>query len=104
MTKEEAWLVWMKESKNYVEYDWDTIKKSSWWDAFSRGWDAASVNVNGWDDAYKMGLEAGKELKKEWVGLTVEEARKFYEKYTDREELIYAIDKFLEEKNSASSD
>ena len=37
--------------------------------------------------------------KREWVGLTVEEARKFYEKYTDREELIYAIDKFLEEKN-----
>ena len=37
--------------------------------------------------------------KKEWVGLTVNEARKFYEKYTKREELIYAIDKFLEEKN-----
>ena len=38
-------------------------------------------------------------LKREWVGLTDNEARKFYEKYTDREELIYAIDKFLEEKN-----
>ena len=38
--------------------------------------------------------------KKEWVGLTVDEARRFYEKYTDREELIYAIDKFLEEKNT----
>lgn len=38
--------------------------------------------------------------KKEWVGLTGEEARKFYEKYTNREELIYAIDKFLEEKNT----
>jgi len=37
--------------------------------------------------------------KREWVGLTGDEARKFYEKYTDREELIYAIDKFLEEKN-----
>ena len=37
--------------------------------------------------------------KREWVGLTVNEAQKFYEKYTDREELIYAIDKFLEEKN-----
>ena len=37
---------------------------------------------------------------KEWVGLTVEEAQKFYEKYTNREELIYAIDKFLEEKNT----
>lgn len=38
--------------------------------------------------------------QREWVGLTGEEARKFYEKYTDREELIYAIDEFLEEKNS----
>ena len=39
-------------------------------------------------------------LKREWVGLTVNEARDFYEKYTDREELIYAINKFLEEKNA----
>ena len=38
--------------------------------------------------------------KREWIGLTVNEARKFYEKYTNREELIYAIDKFLEEKNT----
>ena len=38
--------------------------------------------------------------KKQWVGLSVNEVRKFYEKYTDREELIYAIDEFLEEKNS----
>ncbi len=37
--------------------------------------------------------------KREWVGLTDEEARRFYEKYTNREELIYAIDEFLEEKN-----
>ena len=79
MTKEEAWLVWMKESKNYVEYDWDTIKKSSWWDAFSRGWDAASVSVNGWDDAYKMGVEAGKE--KHWVGLTDEQRHEFVRNY-----------------------
>ena len=41
-----------------------------------------------------------KQPKHEWVGLTGDEARKFYEKYTDREELIYAIDKFLEEKNT----
>jgi hypothetical protein len=41
--------------------------------------------------------------KKEWVGLTDKEARKFYEKYTNREELIYAIDKFLEEKNHANN-
>ena len=37
---------------------------------------------------------------REWVGLSVNEARKFYEKYTNREELIYAIDEFLEEKNA----
>ena len=74
MTKEEAWLMWMQESNRYVEYDWDTIKKSSHWQAFSRGWDAASVNVNGWDAAYKMGMEAGKEMeKREWQGLTDEE-------------------------------
>ena len=64
MTKEEAWLMWMTESIGYIEYDWDTIKKSSHWVAFSRGWDAASINVNGWDDAYKMGMEAGKEMEK----------------------------------------
>jgi len=44
--------------------------------------------------------EAKKPAKREWVGLSVNEARAFYEKYTDREELIYAIDKFLEEKNT----
>ena len=37
--------------------------------------------------------------KKQWVGLTLNEAEDFYEKYTDRAELINAIDKFLEEKN-----
>jgi len=37
--------------------------------------------------------------KKEWVGLTLNEAEDFYEKYTDRAELINAVDKFLEGKN-----
>ena len=37
--------------------------------------------------------------KREWVGLTLNEAEDFYEKYTDRAELINAVDKFLEEKN-----
>ena len=85
MTKEEAWLLWMKESKHYVEYDWDTIKKSSHWEAFSRGWDAASVNANGWDDAYKIGMEAGKDIEKytlnrqrEWQRLTDEEIFKIF--------------------------
>lgn len=36
----------------------------------------------------------------EWVGLTLNEAEDFYEKYPDRAELINAIDKFLEEKNA----
>jgi len=54
-------------------------------------------------DAVNMSQERVDETAKrehEWVGLSVNEARKFYEKYTDREELIYAIDKFLEEKNT----
>ena len=38
--------------------------------------------------------------KKQWVGLTLNEAEDFYEKYTDRAELINAIDRFLEEKNA----
>ena len=38
--------------------------------------------------------------KREWVGLTLNEAEEFYDKYTDRAELINAIDKFLEEKNA----
>ena len=38
--------------------------------------------------------------QREWVGLTLNEAEDFYEKYTDRAELINAIDKFLEEKNT----
>ena len=36
---------------------------------------------------------------KQWVGLTLNEAEDFYDKYTDRAELINAVDKFLEEKN-----
>lgn len=38
--------------------------------------------------------------KREWVGLTLNEAEDFYDKYTDRAELINAIDKFLAEKNT----
>jgi hypothetical protein len=38
--------------------------------------------------------------KKQWVGLTLNEAEEFYDKYTDRAELINAIDSFLEEKNT----
>ena len=38
--------------------------------------------------------------KREWVGLTLNEAEDFYEKYPDRAELINAVDKFLAEKNT----
>ena len=38
-------------------------------------------------------------LKREWVGLTVNEAREFYESDLSREDLIYKMDEFLEEKN-----
>jgi hypothetical protein len=38
--------------------------------------------------------------KREWVGLTLNEAEDFYDKYPDRAELINAIDKFLMEKNN----
>jgi hypothetical protein len=43
---------------------------------------------------------AVKNSRREWVGLTLNEAKDFYEKYTDRAELINAVDKFLEEKNA----
>lgn len=38
--------------------------------------------------------------KREWQGLTVNEAREFYESDLSREDLIYKIDEFLEEKNT----
>jgi hypothetical protein len=37
--------------------------------------------------------------QREWVGLTLNEAEDFYDKYPDRAELINAVDRFLEEKN-----
>ena len=54
---------------------------------------------------YKSGGEGRSPLytappNKPWVGLTLNEAEDFYDKYPDRAELINAIDKFLEEKNT----
>jgi hypothetical protein len=49
---------------------------------------------------YTVTCISSKPLKREWVGLTLNEAEDFYDKYTDRAELINAIDKFLEEKNT----
>ena len=52
------------------------------------------------EDAYSMGRNPlYTSPQKQWVGLTLNEAEDFYEKYTDRAELINAVDKFLEEKN-----
>ena len=50
--------------------------------------------------AYTVTCISNKPAKREWVGLTLNEAEEFYDKYTDRAELINAIDKFLEEKNA----
>jgi len=61
MTKEEAWLDYMKSSPNYVHYDWDTIKQSSWWAAFERGWNAG----------FKAGVSrTGEGWNAEWPGMT----------------------------------
>jgi hypothetical protein len=61
--------------------------------------------IAGCGTIYKSGGEGRSPLytappKKPWVGLTLNEAEEFYDKYTDRAELINAIDKFLEEKNN----
>lgn len=44
--------------------------------------------------------EVGVWGERKWQGLTLNEAEEFYDKYTDRAELINAIDRFLEEKNA----
>lgn len=49
---------------------------------------------------YTVTCISSKPQKKEWVGLTVNEAREFYESNLSREELIHKIDEFLEEKNT----
>ena len=59
--------------------------------------------IAGCGTIYKSGGEGRVPLytaPKQWVGLTLNEAEEFYDKYTDRAELINAIDKFLEEKNT----
>ena len=88
--------------------------------AYERGWNAALAQqepvawLKTWSDGSVSVLKtkshafADHELeplytappKREWVGLTLNEAEDFYDKYTDRAELINAIDKFLEEKNT----
>jgi hypothetical protein len=67
MTIEEAWMFWMKTSRSTTEppteTDFDVIKKSSHWAAFEAGWNAANINNEFWDQAYGMGLAAGKEVR-----------------------------------------
>jgi hypothetical protein len=111
MTKEEAWLMWMSATKatdTPIEIDFGIIKKTSWWAAFSTGWDAATLNTNGWDDAYKIGIEAGKEIKKEWVGLTDSEGAEIWADAHDLDwirlvtpkEIVARIEAKLKEKNT----
>ena len=83
MTKEEAWLAWMKAAKTTdipIETDFELIKKTSWWQAFEAGWDLASVNLNGWDQAYAMGLEAGKQVRTH----TPEDVQKITNKWEEK--------------------
>jgi len=48
-------------------------------------------------EAYK---QAGNDvIERPWVGLSINEARDFYESKLSRAELINKIDEFLEEKN-----
>ncbi len=59
--------------------------------------------IAGCGTIYKSGGEGRVPLytaPKQWVGLTLNEAEDFYDKYPDRAELINAIDKFLMEKNN----
>jgi hypothetical protein len=64
-----------------------------WGDDEPVAWVGTSIEVN-WTPIYT------EPPKRKWQGLTLNEAEDFYEKYTDRAELINAIDKFLEEKNT----
>jgi hypothetical protein len=68
MTIEEAWMFWMKTSRSTTEppteTDFDVIKKSSHWAAFEAGWHAANSNNEVWDQAYWVGVEAGKETER----------------------------------------
>ena len=86
--------------------------------AYERGWNAALAQQEpvAWLDAEMSQAYTIDELpdasgtgflplytappNKPWVGLTLNEAEDFYDKYPDRAELINAIDKFLEEKNT----
>ena len=50
---------------------------------------------------FGVDLKAGEYVrKKEWVGLSMNEAKDFYDSKLDRAELINKIDEFLEEKNN----
>jgi len=103
MTKEEAWLVWIRATKTSslpVETDFDIIKRTSWWAAFEAGWDAAAVNLNGWDDAYMMGVQAGKEVQKaNWVGLTDEEIADYWvEAFNDNGLYVQTFASIIEAK------
>jgi len=104
MTIEEAWLMWMKQARSTTEpptiEDFEIIKKSSHWVAFEAGWNAACCNGDS-EVVYKMGLEAGKEIKKHWVGFTHEELAWINEALNlgGRLAVVEAIEAKLKEKN-----
>lgn len=99
MTKEEAWLAWMKAAKTTdtpIETDFELIKKTSWWQAFEAGWDLASVNLNGWDQAYAMGFEAGKQVRTH----TPEDVQKITSKWDVLDSAYPDGDGYWKEKNA----
>ena len=103
MTIEEAWLMWMKQTRSTTEpptvEDFEIIKRSSHWAAFEAGWNAACCNGDS-EVVYKMGLEAGKEIKKHWVGLTEEEIGDIYRAgWSQNMEFARAIEAKLKDKN-----
>lgn len=102
MTKEEEWLIWMTEAKHRIDYDWDTIKKTSWWQAFSRGWDAALKNQR-----QTHTPEDVKKIEREWVELTPEEGAEIWgdahdidwKRLVPPKEIVKRISDKLKEKN-----
>ena len=89
----------LEEKKEPFEY-WNAVEGWVKIDEVREHFDAVGCGT-----IYKSGGEGRSPLytappNKPWVGLTLNEAEDFYDKYPDRAELINAIDKFLEEKNT----
>lgn len=70
----------------------DTVKQ-----AYPEHW--ASEDQELLDGLMRLDLDLSG-IKRKWVGLSINEARDFYESKLSRAELINKIDEFLEEKNT----